>query len=298
MAQQPHDEATRLHPGSGYPGQGHDASGMASDELPPELEAPPFQAQRPSTNTQFSVASMDDAPPLPPGPRRTLMPAPERQRPSLLPQGYEQPPKLPGASRQADPGLVRPVRPNSSGVEPKREGSDVIQVYDTGQSGEPKRATIHNMAPPRTSAPAAVPSPPPAQRAPIRKVATVPPVAPQRPSTVLPPPSPLPLDAGAMVGLMAAHRAQMGSLDTYARYLEVGASIVGTAAAGFMIASLVALLVTSGNTLLGAAAALVTELVGLAVALMMVALATALRHVASMASQLAALLEALSQTRR
>ncbi len=296
MAQQPQDEATRMYPGPEYPSDAHEPGHTASDELPPELEAPPFQAQRPGTNTQFSVASMGDMPPQPPLPRRPMVPAPERQRPTLLPQGYEQPPKLPNASRHAEPGLVRPVRP-STAVEPQREGSDVIQMYDTGNSGEPKRATIHNMAPPRTSAPA--PSPPPAPRAAVRKVATVPPALPQRSATILPGlSSPLPLDAGNMVGLMAAHRAQMGSLDNYARYLEIGASVVGTAAAGFLIASLVALLVGSGNTLQGAAAALVSELVGLAVAVMMVALAVALRHVASMASQLAALLEALSQARR
>lgn len=304
------------------------------DELPPDLPIAPLPGPlakatlgiAAGTNTKFAVSTIDDDEfALPHLPRRHE-PAPARQRPTLLPEGFEQPPKLPGAPRTADPGLVRPVRPAADSAKPNvgsqeiRESSDVIQVYDTGGAGEMKRATMHSMAPPRTVPPGgglqAVP--PPAQRAPLRKVPPAQPAARPQPApspasyqapaypsappaaahAPLPHNLPLPLHTDQMVDLIASHRGRLATLDSYARALEIAAGVLGTTSAGLLIASLVGLLVGSGHTLLGAATALVAETVGLALTIGLLAQATALRHQASSASQLAALLEALSQQRR
>lgn len=306
------------------------------DELPPDLPLAPLPGPSSkatlgiagATNTKFAVSTIDDDEfALPYAPRRHE-PVPVRQRPTLLPEGFEQPPKLPGAPRTADPGLVRPVRPAADSGKPNvgnqdiRESSDVIQVYDTGGAGEMKRATMHSMAPPRTVPPGgglqAVA--PPAQRAPLRKVPSAQPAARPQPAPspasyqaappaypqAMPAPAhsqlplnlPLPLHTDQMVDLIASHRSRLATLDSYARALEIAAGVLGTTSAGFLIASLVGLLVGSGHTLLGAATALVAETVGLALTIGLLAQATALRHQASAASQLAALLEALSQQRR
>ncbi|MSQ85173.1 MAG: hypothetical protein EXR77_20240 [Myxococcales bacterium] len=235
-------------------------------------------------------------------------PAPTRQRPTLLPAAFEQPPKLPGAVKTVEPGLLRPVRANGDGaggpVNLNRESSDVISTYDIGRSGsEPKRATLLPMAPPRTHAPGsglqavqAVP-PAPVGRSPVRRVPTAPPAqpGPARPAQmVIANYGPLPLNADTMVGLIAAHRARMATLDLYARALEISAGVLGSLAGGFLITTLVALLVGHGNTLLSAATALVVQVAGICLAVLMMAMAAALRHLASTAAQQAALLEALS----
>lgn len=320
MAGQPDDSGTHVDTG---------ALNDAYDELPPDLPARPLggPSLKPTlgvkgvTNTQFAVSAVDDDDFGPAMPMRRHEPAPARQRPTLLPEGFEQPPKLPGAPRVADPALVRPVRPAADSAKPNvggnvQESSDVIQVYDTGGAGEMKRATMHSMAPPRTVPPNAGMQPvPPPPRPPQRKSPTVqPPVRPQPaappasyqapPAPVThtaPPPGPalpLPLHPDQMVDLIASHRGRLGSLDSYARALEIAAGVLGTTAAGFLIATLVGLLVGSGHTLLGAAAALVAETAGLALTILMLGQAASLRHQASAASQLAALLEALSQQRR
>ncbi len=306
------------------------------DELPPDLPEAPLPGPSAKatlgiasgTNTKFAVSTIDDDEFALPYAARRHEPAPARQRPTLLPEGFEQPPKLPGSPRTADPGLVRPVRPAADSAKPNlgsqevRESSDVIQVYDTGGAGEMKRATMHSMAPPRTVPPGgglqAVP--PPAARAPLRKVPVAQPAArpqpapapasyqPAPPAYPSSPPAaahapaplnlPLPLHTDQMVDLIASHRGRLATLDSYARALEIAAGVLGTTSAGFLIASLVGLLVGSGHTLLGAATALVAESIGLALTIALLAQATALRHQASSASQLAALLEALSQQRR
>jgi hypothetical protein len=321
MAGQPDDRGTHVDTGALH---------ETYDELPPDLPAAPLGgpsvkptlAVKGVTNTQFAVSAVDDGDFAPALPMRRHEPAPARQRPTLLPEGFEQPPKLPGAPRVADPSLVRPVRPNADSAKQNlgpgnaQESSDVIQVYDTGGAGEMKRATMHTMAPPRTVPPGtglqAVPPPPP--RPPMRKSPTVqPPVRPQPAappaSYQAPPPAPiahpqpqaalpLPLSPDQMVDLIAGHRGRLSSLDSYARALEIAAGVLGTTSAGFLIATLVGLLVGSGHTLLGAAAALVAETAGLALTILMLGQSASLRHQASTASQLAALLEALSQQRR
>ncbi|MBM4343625.1 MAG: hypothetical protein FJ100_09640 [Deltaproteobacteria bacterium] len=267
--------------------------------------------QRPGTGTQFQIAAMDDVPDLPGQPPIEIArsPAPTRQRPTLLPAAFDQPPKLPGAAKTAEPGLLRPVRPAAEPpkgpVHLQKESSDVIQVYDTQNQGEVKRSTLHPMAPPRTHAPGAglqavQPVPPqPASRAPIRKVPTAPPNQPSGPRpaqhiAMAAAPGPLPLNADVMVGLIAAHRGRMTTLDLFARGLEICAGVLGSLSIGFLIATLVALLVGRGYTLLGAATALVVEVAGVSLAVAMLAQAAALRHQASSAAQTAALLEALS----
>lgn len=330
MAGQPDDRGTHVDTG---------ALQDPYDELPPDLPAAPLAGPsvKPTlgvkgvTSTQFAVSAVDDDDFAAALPMRRHEPAPARQRPTLLPEGFEQPPKLPGAPRVADPALVRPVRPSVDSAKPNLgasnapESSDVIQVYDTGGAGEMKKATMHNMAPPRTVPPSAgmQPVPPPGPRAPMRKSPTVqPPVQPPvRPQPAPPPasyqqaapapvshapntyasgqpPVPLPLHPDQMVDLIAGHRGRLASLDSYARALEIAAGVLGTTSAGFLIATLVGLLVGSGHTLLGAAAALVAETAGLALTILMLGQSASLRHQASAASQLAALLEALSQQRR
>ncbi len=320
------EEATVSHPGA--------AEGA---DLPPDLpDAPPDEPQvpalrpgpapvhktikalapqpRPGTETQFAVASMDDGADWAAGPQARLeshrSPAPARQRPTLLPASFDQPPKLPGAPRTVEPGLMRPVPVRQSSDGPRlptdlnKESSDVINTFDMSGGGEVKRSTLHAMAPARTHAPGGaahlqpVPLPPPASRAQARRLPTAPPaVGAAAPRPVVVSQGPLPLNADVMVGLIAAHRAKMATLDLYARGLEICAFVLGTCAAGFLIATLVALLVSQSNTLLAAAAALVTEVCGVALAVTMLALATALRHMASSSAQQAALLEALSSGR-
>lgn len=316
----------------------------AMDDLPPDLpDAPPADltpppmprqsrlpigqtlggaaaaAYKPSTETQFQAATMEDSDPSLPSVSIELSrsPAPTRQRPTLLPSSFDQPPKLPGATKTAEPGLLKPVRPAETAqrgpVNLDKESSDVINMYDTGGAGEPKRASLHHMAPPRTAIPGGglqpvQPVPPaPQNRAPVRRSPTAPPAAPARmpaaaAATSAPLPAamaqgPLPLNADVMLSLIASHRSRMASLDMYARGLEVCAGVLGAMSAGFLIASLVALLVGSGVTLLAAAAALVSEVAGVCLAVAMLALASALRHLASTAAQQAALLEALSSGR-
>ncbi len=269
-------------------------------------------APRPSTETQFQPAADDnDHDDVPGLPRAEIArsPAPTRQRPTLLPASFDQPPKLPGAPKTAEPGLLRPVRPAGEQGRPSvhihKESSDVIQTYDTQNQGEVKRSTLHAMAPPRTHAPGAglqavQPVPPqPSARAPIRKVPTAPPNQPANPRpaqqvVMAGSQGPLPLNADLMVGLIAAHRGRMTTLDLFARSLEICAGVLGSLSIGFLIATLVALLVGRGNTLLGAATALVVETAGVSLAVAMLAQAAALRHQASSAAQTAALLEALS----
>ena len=312
------DEATTHHPAVDDDDDG--------GELPPDLpDAPPdfdeplvsprragltvaptlggAAAPRVSTGAQFSMPVMTDdpdAPPMAPGRLENhRSPAPSRQRPTLLPAAFDHPPKLPTASKTNEPGLMRPVRSNQEQprgpINLNKESSDVINTYDTANSGEPRRATLHPIAPPRTQPPG------PGQFQPVsrvaaRRVPTAPPPA-HVVRPVPPPPGPLPLNADVMVGLIAAHRARLTTLDMYARSLEISAGVVATTAGGFLIASLVALLVGHGNTLLGAAAALVSEVAGIGVAVAMLAGAAALRHLASTAAQTAALLEALSSNR-
>lgn len=293
MGQGRSDESTLLQHGGLRP---------AEDELPPDIAEALRNSGNRGTETQFSVAAIEESDPSVPVHRRPMQPAPARQRPTLLPAGYDQPPKLPDAPREADPALMRPVRPSGDPAAAEaraaaRESSDVIQVYDMNNSGEPRRATLHPMAPARTAPPAV--APPQQPRAQVRKVPTAPPTAPPRPQTAHPaPPAVLPLDTESVLALIAAHRGRLHSLDNLARFLEVGAGILGTAAAGFLIATLVGLLVSTGNSLIGAASALVIELIGLGVTVGMLAMAASMRHLASMSSQLAALLEALSQSRR
>ncbi|MSP91431.1 MAG: hypothetical protein EXR79_06455 [Myxococcales bacterium] len=82
----------------------------------------------------FDEGDLAAAPP--PNLRKALerrMPAPRGQRPTLLPAGFEMPPKLPGAPKTGDPALVRPMRPgidaSKQNVGQPRESSDIIAMF-------------------------------------------------------------------------------------------------------------------------------------------------------------------------
>ncbi len=82
-------------------------------------------------------------------------PVATNRRPTLMPSGFEAPPKLPGAVRTADPALVRPVRASedaehvSVGID--RESSDVIQEFSSGLGASPSPMQGRNptVPPPR-----------------------------------------------------------------------------------------------------------------------------------------------------
>lgn len=288
-----------------------------SDEPPPELELDHrplgLAARTGTTGAKVGVPALEEPVDTPGSPSRAeqLRRLPPRgPRPTLMPEGYDMPPKLPTSPKVADPGLVRPVRAAVDSPKPtvgqQRESSDVIQVFqsNTGQP-VPARPMADRSSPgPRTvpppqgqnrlirkappPQPVAPPAPQPAQHASYHPGRTSAPLAPQ------PVPAVLPLVPERMVGLIAEHRSRLQTLDFYARALEVGAGLFGTISLSLLIAVLVSVLVGGGVGLVVAATALLAGFGGLAVTGVMLAMATSMRHLASTSAQLAALLEALS----
>jgi hypothetical protein len=320
------DDATQLQHGvmddDLEPGQDHAlGGGTMADTLDPEdldlpdalpEDLPPLQG---GTGAKVTLRALDESfPGRENTHERTLrqqhnlerrQPVESRKRPTLMPSGMDGPPLLPGARREADPALMRPVRPlETARPGQPREASDVIQMFSAGSSGA--AAMPAPMQKQRT-----VP-PPPQQPQPGRLLrrappqpghATVPPPQPQVPQPTnraqpLASPAWLPLNADRLAIAIADHRARQQTLDLYARALEIGAGLFGTVSLVVLIATLVSILLGHGQSMVLAGSAIVGSLGGLAVTGLMVALALGLRQLALHGAQLAALLEALSQPPR
>jgi len=263
-------------------------------------------------------------------------PVSTNRRPTLLPSGFEAPPKLPGAVRTADPALVRPVRPSddaehvSVGID--RESSDVISEFSSGFGASPspmqgRNPTVppprHPTLSPRDAVPPQNPgglvrnspqnfgqtsTPPPPQpqagrlvrRPPQPSQSAVPqmPAAPPPQPPYRQPPSLLPLPTDRVVGLIAEHRARLVTLDMFARVLEVGAGLLVTLSLTVLVTTLVKALIGDTGGALWASVAFLCSGLGLAGTVGLVAGAATLRHLAHTSAQISALLEALSTPQR
>lgn len=279
---------------------------------PPPLPGEP--PDNPRTNTGFAVPSMPDGGETElsragkaarqKADERLREPAPRGRRPTLLPG--DMPPKLPGAPRTVQPGLVAPVQARADSSRPdlvgrQRESSDVIQTFHSSGSNhdEPVAITDHTPRPaprPRAQLQRMMPRPS-ARNVPQR---TAPPPVRNAPAARPAPAGPaiLPLNAEMLSVHIADQRRRLHVIDGFARVLEIAAGIVGTLALACLIAALVSILVGSDVSVLAASAAIVGCLSTLALTLMMVVGAIALRQLAHASAQTAALLEALTGYRR
>ncbi len=232
------------------------------------------------------------------------LPVDQQRRPTLMPSGFDAPPKLPSAPRTADPALVRPARqaPDSAlpSVGQPRESSDVIQMFPA-EASRPQPMYERPRGAPPTQPPASAGklvrhAPGVRAQVPASPAAVAPPQAPVRPSALGP--QVLPLSADRVAVLIADHRSRLQNLDLFARGLEIGAGLFGTVSLAVLIASLVSILLGNGQSVLAAGTAVVVSVGGLAITALMGAAAAGLRQIAHNTAQLAALLEALSQSPR
>lgn len=222
------------------------------------------------------------------------IPVAARNRPTLMPAGYEEPPKLPHASRVPDPSLVRPVRPapELSRVpvgKLERDSSDVIQMFASAGSSPAVPSPIQARRP-------TVPPPPANSGKLLRRAvpAPAPAPAPARPQ----PPSVLPLQPERMALLIAEHRNRLQTLDFMARGLEIGAGVLGMLAIIALATTFAAVVSGHSPGVLVTTTACIACATGLATSGLLVALSVGLRHQAHTGAQVAALLEALSGQHR
>ena len=297
----------------------------SDDELPPPMPAPrqgtdrqTFAARPPSaglsirsdlddelaeptaTGAKVNLRAIEDAePPLSGTGQRALtqgnlerrIPVARGQRPTLLPAGIEEPPKLPGAVRVVDPALVRPVRSAPELLRPAvgdsdRKSSDVIQMFASAGSSPSVPLPLQVQGPRGTL-------PPPhklLRRAPV-------PAAPVA-RTVAPPAGVLPLQADRMALLIAEHRARLRNLDQLARGLEVGAGVLAMFGLVGLATAFAAVVSGHGISVLASLTAFIAGAISMGIAGLLLALATVLRHQAHSGAQVAALLEALSRQPR
>lgn len=307
------DESTQLQHGALDEPEVLDPQDLDLPDAPPDDRMSPVPS---GTGAKVTLRAIDESFPVRESTHeRTLrqqhnlerrQPVDPRHRPTLMPAGMEGPPLLPGSRREADPALVRPVRPAESprqGPAQPREISDVIQMFPAGSGGA---ASVPQPMQKQRTVP-----PPPQQPQPGRLVRrsppqpghqTVPPPhhAPQPTGRPQPPalPAVLPLHPDRLAASIAEHRARQRTLDLYARALEIGAGLFGTVSAVVLIATLASILLGNGQSLVLACTAIVSGVGGLAVTGLMVALAFGLRQMALQGAQLTALLEALSQPPR
>lgn len=300
----------------------------SDDELPPPMPAPRLGGDRPSlpprqtsglstltdlddelaeptaTGAKVNLRAIEDAePPLSGTGQRALVqgnlerriPVARGQRPTLLPAGFEEPPKLPNAVRVVDPALVRPVRsapalPRPAVGHSDRESSDVIQMFASAGSSPSVPLPIQVQGGRGT-----VPPPQPQQPQPPHKLLRRAPVpAAPVPRTVAPPAGVLPLQAERMALLIAEHRNRLRNLDQLARGLEVGAGVLAMFALVGLATAFAAVVSGHGISVLASLTAFIVGAISMGIAGLLLALATVLRHQAHTGAQVAALLEALS----
>jgi len=292
------------------PGLPDDIPGLPAEPEFAPAQPPPMPAdplERPHTREHHAMATVDDddapAPTQRPDPRMR-QPAPRRKRPTLLPKNL---PPAPTARRSSS--VMRPVRAREGTSRPglastSQESSDVVKTFESGElDARPEPIRPDNMRgdnPRETAAP---------RRALIRKTgdgrrpqarrqpAGRPQPKPARPPASRTAPSYLPLSAEALSMMIGEQRRRLHILDGFARGLEIAAGVLGTLSLAVLIASLVSILVGTDVSVLNASSALVGSGAAMAITLLMVVAAIALRQMAHVSAQLAALLEALSQRR-
>ncbi len=281
--------------------QGTAAPPLPPDDLPDSF--PSGTPMRASTAEHVDIAALPDEPELPEALRARQqadllrrVPAPRDRRPTLLPPGMEQPPKLPSAPRHADPGLVHPVRSGDPQRPPRaRETSDVIRMFSPGDAPSPRGAP---QPPPPSAGKLVRRGPPPAQISQQQTILPQQAAAPAWRAGQPVVPSVFPLQSDRMVALITEHRARLATLDLMARGLEIGAGLFGTISFAVLIAVLGSVLVGAGGSVLVTAGAIVGAVCGLGITGLMVATAAGLRQLAHTGAQVAALLESLSAPHR
>lgn len=280
------DELPELPDGIGRP---------SLPQQPPPMPADPLE--RPHTREHFAispVADIDDHTARPAITNERLrQPAPRRKRPTMMPQDM---PRAPKARRSQS--VMQPVRGRQDLSRPdigmsSMESSDVVKTFESGEqqaTPRPLSGALNRPARKHLVRKPAVTRRPTAGRRPQRPA----PAAPAPRSHV---PDVLPLNAEALAQLISEQRRHLKMLDTFARGLEVGAGVLGTLSLAVLIAALVSILVGTDVSVLNASSALVSSVSALAITLVMVVTAGALRQMAHMSAQLAALLDALSKRR-
>jgi len=256
------------------------------------------------TGAKVNLRAIEESTSAPSLPNRSItqsnmerrIPVAARNRPTLMPAGYDEPPKLPTAPRMPNPSLVRPVRPAPElsrvpvGKLP-RESSDVIQMFASAGSSP-------SVPSPLQARRATVPPPPPPSSGKLLRRAPHP--APSaHPQGLAGPaaPSVLPLQPDRMAWLIAEHRGRLHSLDQMARGLEIGAGVLGMLAIIALATTFAAMVSGHSPGVLATATACIGCATGFGASGLLVALSVGLRHQAHTGAQVAALLEALSAQR-
>lgn len=272
---------------------------------PPPMPLDPLE--RPHTREHFAMSTIgghDEVPGRPAIPNDRLRePAPRRKRPTLMPKNM--PTNMPrSAARKTNNSVLQPIRARRDNGRPdlaradgddRRESSDVVQTFDSNElDARPEPLTTANpaMRPRRrelsrnTAAPRRNPQPRRPQR-PATAPASV------QPSSA----NLLPLSAEALAMLITDQRRRLHILDGFARGLEIGAGVLGTLSLAVLIAAMVSILVGNDVSVLNASSALVSSGAALGLTLLMVVSSVALRQLAHVSAQIAALLEALAGRR-
>lgn len=288
-------------------------------DLPGALDVPPLPAEpppmpvdpleRPHTREHFAISTVteDDERPARQSisNERIRQPAPRRKRPTMAQDGRVRP-----LVNRVNDSVMQPIRARHDGLRPdlaggNREASDVVKTFDSHELDarpEPMTSAVSQLKP-QTGGQARN------RRALVRKANTArrapqPRRQPQRPQPRSPAPSPaamqqhvLPLSPESLSMLIAEQRRRLHVLDGLARGLEICAGVLGTVSLAVLIAALVSILVGSDVSVLNASSALVSSAAALGLTLLMVVGSVAMRQLAHVSAQLAALLEALANRR-
>ncbi len=266
-------------------------------DRPPPMPADPLD--RPHTREHLALSAMGEIDQSTPAPhtanKRIRQPAPRRKRPTLLPPNSAMPP--PPSRRNSN--VMQPVRPRQDLARPNlggslRESSDVVQTFDSGAAEARPRPIQAKTGPKRPSrlelrrkAVAARRQPQPR-----RQLRPAPQMAPAQAAYAT-----LPISAEALAMLIADQRRRLHVLDGFARGLEIGAGVLGTLSLAVLIAALVSIMVGQDVSVLNASTALVGSGAALGLTLLMVVASVALRQLAHISAQIAALLESLTDRR-
>ncbi|GEM_PF-3060370 len=278
----------------------------AGDVPPLPGEPPPMPMDpmdRPHTRESFAIQTIDEDDEVEPTRMRKTesrhRPAPRRKRPTLLPKNMPRPGTNNARRNQS---VMQPVRSRQDVSRPDigstdRESSDVVHTFNPADRSSPKPMnTDEGLRKPRgdlrrkPGVKSRRKTNSPKRRAPAARAVAPPPAA--RPA-----PSHLPLSAEQLGMLIADQRRRLHLLDAFARGLEICAGVLGTLSLAVLIAALVSILVGSDVSVLNASSALIGAVGAMALTLMMVVAALAMRQLAHLSAQVAALLEALSHRR-
>ncbi len=269
----------------------------ADDEPPMPSEPPPMPMDpmdRPHTRENLAMKTIDEDA-APPAPKIRRQPAPRRKRPTLMPKNM--PDRVSGLQSQS---VLQPVRSRKDSARPdigstNRESSDIVSTFDPSLGRAQPRPIKINEAPrkPRRE----LRRKPQSVRRPEAQHRRPPPSRSIQPAPARAAPSFLPLSAESLSMTISDQRRRLQVLDAFARALELCGGVLGTLALAVLIAALVSIMVGSDVSVLNASAALVGAAAALGTTLLMVVSAVALRQLAHVSAQVAALLDALSQRR-